>query len=210
MTKLKSAIPIIAMLSLGVLPAHSADPLDVDIDELHTLTLIDSIATRGQIQSALSVDPVPRLAELALSKNISVDFGVRLRATRALPQFCTSSVPTCKDDSDAQMHPVRAAVREVITSIGPDDRDGKALLQLRAGIEALAAIQSGEQSDVDLLIPLLGHGSRDIRFATAQALRDLCMGSAETALRNRYEDESIPQVRLAIGAALGDLEQCSQ
>lgn len=201
---MKRALPVIAMLSLAVLPASGADP---DNAELHTLTLIDTLPTRGQIM-AFTADPVPRLANLALSD--TADFGVRLRATRALPQFCSTSVPTCKDDNDAQMHPIRSAVRDVITSVGPGDRDGKSLLRLRAGIEALGAIQSGEQSDVDLLVPFLGHVSRDIRFATAHALRDLCMASAEAALRNRYEDEPIAQVRLAISAALGELEQCSQ
>ena len=201
---MKRALPVTAMLSLAVLPARGADPDNI---ELHTLTLMDTLPTRGQIM-AFAADPVPRLANLALSE--ATDFGVRLRATRALPQFCSASVPTCKDDSDADMHPIRAAVRDVITSVGADDRDGKSLLRLRAGIEALGAIQSGEQSDVDLLIPFLGHASRDIRFATAHALRDLCIASAETALRNRYEDEPVAQVRLAISAALGELEQCSQ
>ena len=203
---MKRTLPVVlAVLSIGVLPAHSADP--PEIAELHTMTPMDTLPTRGQIM-AFTANPVPRLADLALSDD--ADFGVRLRATRALPQFCSASVPTCKDDSDAQMHPIRAAVRSVITRVDPEDRDGKPLLQLRAGIEALGAIQSGEQSDVDLLIPFLSHSSRDIRFATAHALRDLCIASAEAALRNRYEDEPIAQVRLAISAALGDLEQCSQ
>ncbi len=201
----RALLPVIAVLSLGVLPAYSADP--PGIAELHTMTPMDTLPTRGQIMR-FTQNPVSHLSALALSS--TADFGVRLRATRALPQFCSASVPTCQDDSDAQMHPIRTTVRDVIASVDPDDRNGKPLLKLRAGIEALGAIRSGEQSDVDLLIPFLSHGSRDIRFTTAHALRDLCIASAETALRNRYEDEPIAQVRLAISAALGDLEQCSQ
>ena len=201
---MRREIAIVAVLSLSVLPAQSAGP---ESDEIFLLTPIDSLPTRNQIVS-VAPDPIARLSELSLST--TADFGMSLRAIRALPQFCVGTGPTCQEDSDSQMHPVRTAVRDVIASISPGDRSGKSLLRLRAAIEALGAIQSGEQSDVDLLIPLLDHTSRDIRFATARALRELCMPSAEAALRNRYEDETVPQVRLAISAALGDLEQCSQ
>ncbi len=195
---------VIALLSISVLPAQS-DPPTI-MNETNTLTLIDELPTKAQIL-AFTPDPVPHLSQLALA--IDTDFGVRLRAIRSLPQFC-SIAPACKDDSDSQMHPIRTAVRSVITSISPSDRDGRSLLRLRAGIEALGAIASGEQSDVDLLVPLLDHSSRDIRFATARALRELCIQTAETPLRNRYEEETVPQVSLAISAALGELAQCSQ
>ncbi len=198
------AVYVIALLSIGVLPAQSEPPAI----ETHTLTLIDALPTKAQIQAAFSADPVPELTALALSG--STDFGVRLRAIRALPQFCSAIAPACKDDSDAQMHPIRTAVRSVITSVAPNDRAGRSLLRLRAGIEALGTIASGEQSDVDLLVPLLDHPSRDVRFATARSLRELCMQSAVTPLRNRYDEEPVPQVRLAISAALGELAQCSQ
>ncbi len=201
---MRRALTIVAVLSLSVLPAQG---VSLETNEIFLLTPIDSLPTRNQIAS-VAPDPIARLSELSLST--TADFGVSLRAIRALPQFCIGAGPSCQEDSDAQMHPVRTAVREVIASISPADRSGKSLLRLRAGIESLGAIQSGEQSDVDLLIPLLDHSSRDIRFATARALRQLCMPSAEAALRNRYEDETVPQVRLAISAALGDLEQCSQ
>jgi len=194
---------VVGLLSLGALPAHT----DPALTELHTLTLIDTLPTRDQILK-FAPDPVPHLAGLALSPG--ADFGVRLRATRALPQFCATTVPACKDDSDLQMSPIRTAVRSVIASVSPVDRDGRSILRLRAGIEALGAIQSGEPSDVDVLVPFLNHPGRDIRFATARALRELCIQSAEAPLRNRYEDELVPQIRLAISKALGDLEQCSR
>ncbi|MBA2542683.1 MAG: HEAT repeat domain-containing protein [Deltaproteobacteria bacterium] len=167
---------------------------------------MDSIPTTDQILK-FAPDPVPHLRGLALST--ATDFGVRLRAIRALPQFCSAQVPHCEDDSDGAMSPVRAAVRDVILSVGVAERDGRSMLRLRAGIEALGATKSGEQSDVDMLVRFLDHPSRDIRYATARALRELCIQTAITPLRNRYDQETVDQVRLAISAALGDLAQCS-
>jgi HEAT repeat protein len=194
----------VILVALCVLPAHGADP--PTIPELHTLTPIDTLPTEAEILD-LHADPVPRLRELALS--VDADFGVRLRAIRALPQFCNNMVPSCQDDTDGNMHPSRSAIREVIEGVAPNDRDGRAILRLRAGIEALGAVKSAKQSDVDLLIPFLAHLSRDVRAATARALRDLCLPTAIAPLRNRYDEETVEQVRLAISAALGDLAVCS-
>jgi HEAT repeat protein len=203
--KVHSAVGVIAILGLCALPAHGGDPPTTP--EIHTLTPIDTLPTRDEILN-LHPDPVPRLRELALDEQQNADFGVRLRAIRALPQFC-NSVPSCQGDTDANMHPSRAAIREVISSVSPSDRDGRTILRLRAGIESLGSVKSAKQSDVDLLIPFLGHSSRDVRAATARALRDICLPTAEAPLRNRYDEEAVTQVRLAISAALGDLAVCS-
>lgn len=200
---------VIAVLALSGLPARGADPELLEIEK-HTLTQIDSIPTKAQIEAAAAQaaePPVQRLRDLALSSTI--DFGVQLRAIRALPQFCQAQLPHCDDDSDVDMHPIRITVRDVIASVPANVQAGPSILRLRAGIESLGAVGSGEQSDVDLLVPFLDHPSRDIRFATARALRELCIPTAITPLRNRYDVESIAQVRLAISAALGDLAQCS-
>jgi hypothetical protein len=204
---MKRAPGVIAMLALAVLPAHSADPAPT-VEETHTLTQIDAVPTKAQIELASLTPVVPRLRELALST--SVDFGIQLRAIRALPQFCQAQIPHCNEDSDAAMHPIRTTVRDVIASVPQATVTGSAILRLRAGIESLGAVASGEQSDVDLLVTFLDHPARDIRFATARALRDLCMSTAITPLRNRYDVEPVAQVRLAISAALGDIAQCSQ
>ncbi len=87
-------------------------------------------------------------------------------------------------------------------------------LLLRAAIEALGAAglgnQGGDPNDVAVLVPFLDNTSRDIRAATARALSDLCDTQAIVPLRTRYLGETVPQVRLAISAALRDLAQCSQ
>lgn len=202
----RSIAPVAVLVGLSVLPAYSADPPPSTV-ELHTLTYIDALPTKDQIALASPEPVVSRLRDLALST--TVDFGVQLRAIRALPQFCNEQVPACNEDSDGQMNPIRVAVRDVIGSVAPNAVDGQSILRLRAGIEALGAVRSGEQSDVDLLVPFLDHPKRDIRYATARALRELCISTAITPLRNRYDEEPVPQVRLAISAALGNLAQCS-
>jgi hypothetical protein len=193
---------VITVLALCVLPAHGGGE---QASELHTLTPIDTLPTKDQILN-LHSDPVPYLRGIAFAPD--ADFGVQIRAIRALPQFC-NTVPSCQTDTDANMHPSRAAIREVIASVSASDRAGRAVLRLRAGIEALGSVKSEKQSDVDVLIPFLGHSSRDVRAATARALRDICLPTAEAPLRNRYDEEPIAQVRLAISAALGDLAVCS-
>ncbi len=195
----------LAVIALCALPARGADP--VSSLEAHTLTPIDTIPTLSEIVEVAGPDPIARLRDLALSG--STDFGVQLRAIRALPQFCAPT-PTCADLGDSPVHPARLAVQEVLTSVSPISTDGRSILRLRAAIEALGAIKSGQQSDVDLLLPFLDHPSRDIRAATARALRDLCLASAIAPLRTRHEQEPVAQVRLQISAALGDLAQCSQ
>jgi len=193
------------VLALCALPARGADP--PSSVELHALTTIDAAPTMAELIDIAGPDPVGRLRDLSLSS--TTDFGVRLRAIRALPQFC-NTIPSCKDAGDLAPHPARLAVLDILAGISPTDSDGKSILRLRAAIEALGAVKSGQQSDVDRLLPFLDHQNRDIRTTTARALRDLCLGTAVTPLRTRYEQESIAQVRLAISAALGDLQQCSQ
>ncbi len=201
-------LPVIVLV-LGLCTLANGDaPTAPSTLEIQTLTPIDSIPTVAEIVNIAGPDPVGRLRELALAPmDGSVDFSVRLRAIRALPQFCTA-VPTCRDLDDANMHPARRAVRDVIASISPTT-DGQSILQLRAAIESLGVIKSTQQSDVDLLVPFLEHTNRDIRATTARALRDLCLVSATQPLRTRYQQEQVAQVQVAISAALGELDVCS-
>jgi hypothetical protein len=103
---------------------------------------------------------------------------------------------------------------QILASISPADQAGTSILLLRATIESIGVAKSGDPNDVSRLTPFLDNLSRDIRAATAFALRDLCNSQAITPLRNRYNIElgstGVPQVRLAISAALRDLGQCSQ
>jgi hypothetical protein len=101
----------------------------------------------------------------------------------------------------------------LLDSVPPADHVGTSILLLRATIEAIGIAKSPDNTIVTKLAPFLGHSSRDIRAAAAFALRDLCNQTAVTPLRNRYNIEmmptGIPQVRLAISAALRDLDTCS-
>ncbi len=76
---------------------------------------------------------------------------------------------------------------------------------LRGAIQALGPQRV--QTDLALLVPLLDHPSRDVRAATAHALRDLCNTQAINPLRVRYNSEATDQVRLAIEEAEIVLQQ---
>ena len=167
----------------------------------HTLTPIDSMPTKDEIIMALPTNTVSQLA--AIAQDGTADFGMRLRAIRALPQFCPA---TCAGSTP------HATLVSLLTQNPPSTTKGKPMLLLRATIEALGVARSGDGNDVTRLVPFLDSTSRDIRAATAFALRDLCDPAAITFLRNRYNVEmgpsGVPQVRLAISAALRDLGTC--
>lgn len=183
-----------AVLTLCALPAQGTQTTTT---ELHTLTPIDSLPTKDDIVNITGPDVVPRLRELALSE--TVDFGVQLRAIRALPQFCS---PTCVT------HPARQALLDVFASLRKD-RSGQTILRTRAAIESLGLTRSREDGDVDLIAPYLADGSRDLRATAAFALRNLCNNTADAPLRARFQVEQTTQVKLAISEALRDLKSCS-
>lgn len=195
----------VIVVALCALPAHG-DQKHFVLNQVqeHVLTPIDSLPTRESIETVFSTaDPVVELAQIATAPtdgSMVPDFGVRLRAIRSLPQFC----PTPCDDTLA--HDTLVAI---IQSIPATDQTGQSILRLRAAIESLGVAKSGDPNDVSLLVPLLDHQSRDIRAATARALRDLCDPDAILPLRARLQIETIGQVSLAISAALRDLGQCS-
>jgi hypothetical protein len=189
------AAPALLVL-LCALPVQGSVPLDTRI--LHGLTPIDSVPTKEDLADVFrNADPVTELA--AIATDADADLGVQLRAIRALAQYCDQ----CQN---ALPH---AVLVEVIQGVAPGDHSGSAILRLRAGIEALGAAKSGNTGDVPLLVPFLDSSSRDIRVATARALRDLCDTRAIVPLRARYQEETVAQVRLAISAALRDLGNCS-
>lgn len=166
---------------------------------LHGLTPIDTVPTKDEITRLLPTNTVSQLADLAVNAG---DFGVRLRAIRALPQFCPT---TCAGSTP------HATLVSLLANT-PNDGTGKAILLQRATIEALGIAKSGDPNDVARIVPYLDNASRDIRAAAAFALRDLCDPTAVGPLRNRYNVEMGPtgvsQVRLAISAALRDLDTC--
>lgn len=195
----------LVLVALCALPARGSDPTET---ELHTLTRIDALPTKEDIIRLTGVaGAIPQLRDWALDS--TGDLGVQLRAIRALPHFCS---PTCETDELEPPHPAHAALLDVLASLDPGDRSGRSILRLRAVIEALGEIQSGRQSDVDLLQPFLGDASRDLRTTTARALGALCTPGKDAtifALRARYQTEPIVQVQRAIEAALRRLTLCT-
>jgi HEAT repeat protein len=165
---------------------------------LHAMTPIDSLPTKDEIIRVFPSNTAAQLVDVA--KNTANDFGVRLRAIRALPQFC---LPSCAAS------PTYASLLELLHSVPPTDPDGKTILLLRATIEAIGVAKINDPDVVDdHLLAFLDNPSRDIRAATAFALRDLCLPNAILPLRAKYNSELVPQVRLAISAALRDLDTC--
>jgi HEAT repeat protein len=125
------------------------------------------------------------------------DFGLRLRATRAIPQFCAEQ-QGCRDA-------IIAVFNDITTS---SSSPGQKLLRKRAAIEALGAARTGHLDDVPLLLGFLTDTSRDIRVASARALRDLCNSDAIAPLQQQRAVERVVQVRNAIDEALAAIAQC--
>jgi len=192
---------IILVVAMCALPAHG-DQIQLTTNIMHAMTPIDSVPTKDELTRIFPQNTATQLA--AIAQDAGVDFGVRLRAIRALPQFC---LPACAGSAPHQ------TLVTLLASISPSDQNGTTILLLRATIEAIGFAKSADPSDVSRLSPFLDNPSRDVRAATAFALRDLCDQQAVTPLRNRYNVEMGPtgvaQVRLAISAALRDLGTCS-
>ena len=190
----------VLLLLAFALPARGESP-QLTQKMLYGLTPINSMPTKDELMSIFPSNTVNQLAAIARDPNL--DFGVRMRAIRALPHFCT---PPCANTTP------HATLVELLPS-SQTAASGQEVLLRRAAIEALGVMRSGDPNDVSRLVAYLSHSSRDIRAATAFALRDLCDADAVPYLRNRYNDEmgpmGVPQVRLAISAALRDLGTCS-
>jgi HEAT repeat protein len=163
----------------------------------NTLTTIDSVPTKSQIDSVFpSGQALTNLVTIA--QDFSADKGVRLRAIHALAKYCPNP---CADTEVAH---------QTLVSLIADYRQqiaGYDLLVLRASIETIGTLEVA--TDVDTLVPLLDHPSRDIRAATARALRDLCNPDAIQPLRVRHTAENTEQVKLAISEAIRILGQCA-
>lgn len=165
-------------------------------DALQVLSLIDRQPTVHELVRVFGPDPT--LALIHVATDPAQDLGIRLRAIGALPQFCPTP---CAGTL------IHSALRGLVT--GPAT-DGRAILLLRAALEALGDSRSGDSSDVSVIIPYLGHSSRDLRASAAYALRVMCNTQAISPLRARYDIETVDQVRVAISTALRDLAGCAQ
>jgi hypothetical protein len=199
----------ITLVLTGVV-AIATGSTEIGLNAQNTLTTIDQVPTRAQLDQAFSLDQKPPLQTLVTIATdtdpampgtpLNIDIGIRLRAIHALAKYCTTSPCAPTDAAHQSIASVIAATR-MATS-------GSEVLILRAGIETIGLMKVA--GDVSTLIPLLDHPSRDIRAATARALRDLCNPQAKTSLTHRYNNEMTDQVRLAISEALRILTgQCS-
>ena len=190
---------------IGILAAIASGATALPQQATNTLTTIDSVPTREQIDQAFSSSPqtpLQNLSALATDADAGADIGIRLRAIHALAKYCATT-PCIETD------PAHDSLTTVITA-NLHQNGGSGVLLLRAGIETLGSMRVA--SDAKFLIDrlLLDHPSRDIRAATARALSDICDGAVSTnPLRVRYSHEPTEQVKLAISEALRILGQCT-
>jgi hypothetical protein len=188
----------LVVIGVGVaLPARGA-LIEITQPVLEVLTPIDSLPTSTQLNDAHGgeAQAIQNLQAIALAQQ-AVDIGVQLRAIRALPQYCAAPCGS---------HEVHTTLVTVATTPRyRDARRGSDLLILRAAIEAVGLLRV--PGDVAVLVPQLDHPSRDVRAATAHALRDLGNTQAIVPLRTRYQAEQVDQVRIAISDALRVLGQ---
>jgi hypothetical protein len=186
--------PLLAGIVLAIaLTAHGETtqepPMIVDV-----LTPLDSVPSSDDLNHVFGTpsDAVSQLRAIAMDPN--ADVGLQLRAIRALAQYKAS------DLGSSLAHDTLVAVftnpRYATANIDSD------LLVLRGTIESLGACPDKQPTDVDLLVPMLDHQSRDIRATTARALRDLGNTNAINPLSQRLQSEQVPQVRFAISEAL--------
>jgi hypothetical protein len=197
MSERKKTLVAGALALLIVVPASVAGPV---ADRVRfALTPIDSQPTTQQlnlVHNNSEQEALDNLQDIALGDD-SVDTGVKLRAVRALTQYCKAPCGS---------HEAHATLLQLVqTPKYRDSRAGRDLLVLRATIEAVGVLRVVD--DMNLLLPFLQHPSRDIRSAAAHALRDLGNTQAITPLRTRYLVEDVPQVQNALSDALRVLGQ---
>jgi hypothetical protein len=196
---------VIAVVLTGAVALATGTPTSIE-EQAYTLTTIDQVPTKPQLDQVFGTDALVTLAGLANPSDpmLNIDPGIRLRAIHALAKYCTSATCASGDYAHQTVVSIITATRSA--------QSGTNVLLLRAAIETTGVMRVS--TDVALLSPLLDHPSRDIRAATAHALRDLCNPQAIPPLRTRYStEENSPsgsdQVKLAISEALRILGQCT-
>jgi len=194
-----SACGIALLLGLCALPARGQQ-IALAPQILYALTSIDTAPTKQDLEVVLASpdNELSLLRQYALGS--SFDFGMRLRAIRAIPHFCPQQPVEC-----------RGAILAVLDDIdSATSSPGQKILRRRAAIEALGAARTGDPADRVRLASFLDDASRDIRVAAVRALRDLCDPAAMQPLLDhaRGWPHEVDQVKLAITEALSVLSQC--
>jgi hypothetical protein len=170
----------------------------------NTLTTIDSVPTKTQLDNVFPTGEA--LANLStIAQDNAADIGIRLRAIHALAKYCPDLLVVPANTPCTTSELAHQTLEDLITE-SRDETSGAGVLLLRAAIETIGTLHLSD--DAGFIEGLLDHPSRDVRAATARALRDLCNTQAITKLRVRYTAESTEQVKLAISEALRVLGQC--
>jgi hypothetical protein len=170
------------------------------------LTSIDAVPSIDVLNDAFNT-PADALANLQqLARDPAIEFGIAIRAIRALPGYCPAPPVSCGTGTGVH-ETLIWLIDDYQALLQPSPQD---LLRLRAAVEALGATHTVLDSDVDRLLPLLAHGSRDVRATVVGALRSSCNARATAALKALGLNEPSEQVQFAILSALQDLEHCGQ
>ena len=192
-TLLTATVLLCALPAAGEMPGVPAEVVDA-------LTQIDNAPSTDTLNDMFTTPQaaLDNLRQLAI--DTTAQFGVQLRAIRALPAYCPSP---CTDS------PVRDTLLALIANYSRTMHGPQDIMRLRAAVEGLGATRSRLASDVTLLQPLLDDMSRDVRATAVRALRKICNQDAITPLSMHYQSETTEQVRHEIYDALRDLLQCS-
>ena len=180
--------------ALGVSVAMS-DNSQLSQPLLDVLTPVDSIPSQEDLLTVFQSDSeaVGKLVDIVSDQ--SSDVGVELRAIHALTQYRRA-------EAGVGVIPHDTLVNVVLPRFGAAT-SGSDLLLLAATIQAIGAYPDKDvTNDLTALLPFLGHASRDVRLATAHALRDLGNTNALIPLANQQKIEHVNQVELAINEAL--------
>jgi len=206
---------LVMLVLLCALPARGNEASLSDV-ALDTLSMIDALPSRPQLDFALGRTALDQL--LALANDTSTDLGLQIRAIRVLPSYCVETGCAGTPVHDAIAELVRGYVSRMTRSSAPLEPPD--LLRLRAALEALGDTRSGMDSDAELFTAslLLHHPSRDVQSTTVRALRslcspnlcsrDVCTASAD-AIRTLLKGSPSPQLRAAVIGALQGLAPCS-
>jgi hypothetical protein len=187
---------------LCTLPAYG-DPQALPQGVVNVLTPIDSVPSKSALNDAFP--PQAALENLlSIARNREGDLGIAIRAIRALPSYCPQTPQLCGTGTVVHDSLVALIISEQAAQRTPKD-----LLRLRAAVEALGQTRTGLASDVDTLLPLMAHPSRDLRATVARALLNVCNMKAIGPLNKSYVAERVAQVKAEIYAAIQDLDRCS-
>jgi hypothetical protein len=169
------------------------------------LTQIDTSPSTSTLNDMFSTPQAALDTLRAIALDHTIDLGVELRAIRALPAYCPGTPSAPQPCGSTVIHDT---LHILINDYNASEHTPKAMMRLRAAVEALGATRTGLVSDVDKLTPLLADRSRDVRATVALALRNVCNAAAIEPLGARFQIEPVEQVRVVISAALRDLRQC--